>query len=99
MKAVSDWLDAILTAANLAQSIVIAVMLGVAWLGSRLTLRWYVPRPEAGIKVPGLLLEAAVVIAPYLAALVVGGRRQVDHRGRLAHRPRCSTMPCASRWR
>lgn len=71
MNAVGSWIDSALTAANLAQVIAIVVAIGVAWLGTGIANRWYLPRQETGMSARGLAKEALVVVTPYVVALLV----------------------------
>jgi len=61
----------LLNAATVAQLVALVVVLGVAWFGTRLVRRWYLARPEQGIGLRGALIEGAVLVLPYVAALLL----------------------------
>jgi len=71
LKEITELLDRLLTAANLAQAVAIVVAAGLAWAIERQVRAWYVPRSESGMSARGLALEAMVVIAPYVAGLAI----------------------------
>jgi len=71
LKELTELLDRLLTAANLAQAVAIVVAAGLAWAIERQVRAWYVPRSESGMSARGLALEAMVVISPYVAGLAV----------------------------
>ncbi len=71
MKELTELLDRLLTAANLAQAVAIVVAVGLAWAIERHVRAWYVPRSESGMSARGLALEAIVVVSPYVAGLAV----------------------------
>ena len=69
MSRLAEVIERLFTAANVAQLAALAVAAMVAWLGHGITKRWYLTRSETGIRLSGLLLEALVVVSPYVAAL------------------------------
>jgi len=71
LKEITELLDRLLTAANLAQAVAIVVAAGLAWAIERQVRAWYVPRSESGMSARGLALEAMVVISPYVAGLAI----------------------------
>ena len=70
MNGLADRIEALVTAANLAQLTALVVAALAAWLVHGVTKRWYVGRSETGMRFSGLLLEALVVASPYVASLV-----------------------------
>lgn len=64
-------LDEWLTAATLAQTVALVVVLAVAWAGTGRVRRWYLPREEAGVGWRVATLEGAVLVLPYLASLAL----------------------------
>ncbi len=71
MKEITELLDRLVTAANLAQAVAIVVAAGLAWAIERQVRAWYVPRSEVGMTARGLVLEAIVVVSPYAAGLAI----------------------------
>jgi len=78
MERLTDFISGLLTAANLAQAIVLVVAASVAWMAERAVRRWYLPRAEPAMSARVLSFEALVVVSPYLAAfLVVAAGRSI----------------------
>ena len=68
---IKPFLDEWLTAGTLAQVVALVVVIGVAWAGTRVVRRWYLPRDESGVGVRGAITAGVVLVLPYLAALAL----------------------------
>jgi small-conductance mechanosensitive channel len=71
MEKLTDFISGLLTAANLAQAIVVVVAASVAWMAERAVRRWYLPREEPAMNARVVAFEALAVVSPYLAAFLV----------------------------
>ncbi len=69
-EALLDLIGSLRTPAGVAQSLALAAVAAVVISGVALTRRWYLPRSEAGMGLRGGLLEALVVVSPYVAGLL-----------------------------
>jgi small-conductance mechanosensitive channel len=77
MQEMIDLFASMYAAAGKAQLVVLAVTVAVVAAGVVRSSRWYVNRPENGGSARGIVTDAIVTVAPYLAGLLIVGAARI----------------------